>query len=237
MTAKLSEVIHVSGMSATVTQRCQRMPRVLMGTCVSPSRRAHTNMLSSPLPSGRDIPWLHRMETRAVTMRLCLVRAKPCLITRALAHDYEEVDYAQILNARPEDFVLGYNDPFLSQEPQYTGRVEFLDSDIPLLTQAPNEENLEIESLLPQLDDLGTMSWSQTSLDDSQYLYSLIEQATAQDYAEKIGETEVKEAWLDDQKVKSQCELERLRMIVAAKEREKKAGNQLAPNEGSASGP
>lgn len=165
-------------------------------------------------------------------MRSCLVRAKPYLITRALAHDFEEVDYAQMLDAGPEDFVMGYNDPFLSQEPQYTGRVEFLDSDIPLLTQAPNEENLEIESLLPQPDDLGTMSW-----DDSQYLYSLVDQANRQYNAEKIGETEVKEAWLDDQKVKSQCELEKLRMEVAAKEREKKAGNQLAPNEGSAFGP
>ncbi len=170
-------------------------------------------------------------------MQSCLVRAKPCLITRALAHEFKEVDYARILNARPEDFVMGYDDPFLSQEPQYTEGVEFLDSDIPLLTQAPNDENLEIESLFPQLDDLEILSWPQRSLDDSQYLFFLVEQATAQDYAEKIGETEVKEAWLEDQKVKSQCELEKLRMIVEAKEREMKTGNQIAPNEGSASGP
>jgi hypothetical protein len=99
------------------------------------------------------------------------------------------------------------------------------------------EENPEAESLLPQLDDLGTMPWSQKSLDDSQYLYSLVEQATVQHVAEKIGETDVMEAWLDDQKVKSQCELEKLRMIVAAEERENKAKNQLALNEGSAPGP
>jgi hypothetical protein len=106
MTAKLPVVIHVFGMSAAVAQRRQRTPRVLMGTCVSPSRRAHTNMLSLPLPYGGYIPWLHRMEMKAVTRRLCLVRAKPCLITGALAHDFEVVDYARILNAGPEDFVM-----------------------------------------------------------------------------------------------------------------------------------
>jgi len=101
-----------------------------------------------------------------------------------------------------------------------------------MLIQDSTEEYPEIDSLLPQLDDLGTMPWLQGSLDDSHYHYSLIEQANAQHYAEEMGRTDVMEAYYDDQKVKSQCELEKLRMRVAAKEREKKAKDQPAPNEG-----
>jgi len=74
-------------------------------------------------------------------------------------------------------------------------------------------------------------------LRDTEYYYTLIEQVNTQHYDRKIGRTKIIRAQLNDQKVTSHCELEKLRMIVAAKEREKKVESQPAQNAGSAPEP
>jgi hypothetical protein len=137
---------------------------------------------------------------------------------------------------------MGYFDPFLFQEPQYGEQGEPLDSNfafpipdsgIPLLNQDSNGIYPETESLPPQADDLERLPSSDESLRESQYYYTLIEQLNTQYYDDVIETTAIMEARLDDQQVKSQCELEKLRMLVAAKEREKKVESQAAQNAGS----
>lgn len=146
---------------------------------------------------------------------------------------------------------MGYFDPFLSQEPQYGEQGETLDSNfafpipdsgipllnhdsnIPLLNQDSNGIYSETESLLRQADDIERLPSSEESLRESQYYYTLVEQLNTQYYDGVIDTIAIKEARLDDQKVKSECELEKLRVLVAAKEREKKAQSQAAQNAGS----
>lgn len=232
MTAKPSMVNRVSGLSAVVAQRRQRRPRDL-GGC-NACHHAHTNMFFDPI----DIPHTQTMaaENRNESGSDALISGMSQAMSdaRAWAHHSKDEEYFQILNAGPEQFTMGPDDFFPSQEHQFTEEVGISNSNVPLLPQDSNGGFSESESLLPQLDDLGSMPPLLESLDDTHYHYFLVEKASTEHYNDEIGKTEVDEAYLEQIEVESECKLEKLKILVAAKEREKKAESQTAQNEGSA---